>query len=247
MGSAGGRERLARPPQKRTTGVNTLLCPSASSVNHALRRLGLISSCLLMSGVRKLAECDGPATFVSGQAGVQALESVGSLAAGAMYPLGVAPPAPTKPCVGHQQQQLQHQMKGEGESEAAISKHANEDIVPPPVIAEHAVSETETASSEAELERQRETDAHLSKAANAAAAAATGQNERKGRDSSLLVVGGTGRLGQAVINRVLEQQRYGRVRVLVRPGSNAAEGGLQAAFPQAVRSRAVFAKRSRMC
>jgi hypothetical protein len=192
----------------------------------------MLISCLPISGVRKLADCDGPATFVStGGAEVQA--EPGSPPVGAMYPLGVAPPAPASPQLEQQQQRLQHQGRGESESEGSVLKCAEEDILRRPIIAEHAVSDA--TISDAELERQREADAHLSKAANTAAAAAAGREEGKSLDSSLLVVGGTGRLGQAVINQLLKQQRYGRVRVLVRPGSNAAEGGLQAAFPQAVR------------
>eukprot|EP01046_Picozoa_sp_COSAG06_P105444 COSAG06_NODE_51682_length_310_cov_1.222749_1_plen_78_part_10 len=40
---------------------------------------------------------------------------------------------------------------------------------------------------------------------------------------------------QTVVNLLLEKHKETRVKVLLRPGSAAAEGGLQHAFPQAVR------------
>ena len=45
---------------------------------------------------------------------------------------------------------------------------------------------------------------------------------------------------QTVVNLLLEKHKETRVKVLLRPGSAAAEGGLQHAFPQAVRFGALL-------
>ena len=168
-------------------------------------------------GVRKLAECDGPASCVR-QGAESTAETVRSPPRGINYPLGVAPPAPASPAPAQQQDEEERKEKDE---EGAIETSGAEDTAA-------------AVAAAAEIERQQETADHLTKVASAAAATERNTEGRSG--PSLIVVGGTGRLGQAVVNRVLEQQRFGRVRVLVRPGSNAAEGGLQATFPQAVRT-----------